>query len=200
MCILCIICTMIIIVPFVQNLAKLFSYLWKPNCLYPPQQTIICLFVHFSQKRHTIICLFVRFSHKRCTIISVFALNLLPQKFPQYRNGSNGFPTDRIWRFGITLRIFRERRPAVIFTIGKVVHNGQLGLVWLIHWNWDRFLECHIFPNHCDIFKDFPVLPGQKENFRNKFGQKTKSWIFWQTLQRQMMKRSIWISVQTIFD
>ena len=65
------------------------------------QQTIICLFVHFSQKRHTIIC--------------VFALNLLPEKFPQYRDGSNGLPKDRIWRFSITLRIFRERRPRYIY-------------------------------------------------------------------------------------
>ena len=63
-----------------ENLAKLLSYLWKPNCLYlpPTQQTIICLLVHFSQKRLTIICL--------------FPLNLLPEKFPQYRNGSNGLP------------------------------------------------------------------------------------------------------------
>ena len=34
---------------------------------------------------------------------------------------------------------FESGGPVVIFTIGKVVHNGQLGLVWLIHWNWDHF-------------------------------------------------------------
>ena len=134
-----------------NNLAKLFSYLWKPNCLFSPQQTIICLFVHFSQKRrHTIIC--------------VLALNLLPEKFPaspQYRNGSNGFPRIEYGDSALLCGYFENGGP-VIFTIGKVVHNGQLGLVWLIHWNWDRFSECHIFPNHSDIFKDFHLLPAPK--------------------------------------
>ena len=142
-----------------NNLAKLFSYLWKPNCLFPPQQTIICLFVHFSQKRrHTIIC--------------VLALNLLPEKFPaspQYRNGSNGFPRIEYGDSALLCGYFENGGP-VIFTIGKVVHNGQLGLVWLIHWNWDHFYECHIFPTVATFSKTF-LRYGGKIMFKTKFGR-----------------------------
>lgn len=152
-----------------------------PNFFHISKSLTVC--IPPSRLLFAFLCTFLRNAIQLFAFLCAFltsAVQLFPfllstffhKSFPQYRNGSNGFPTDRIWRFGITLRIFRERRPAVIFTIGKVVHNGQLGLVWLIHWNWDRFLECHIFPNHCDIFKDFPVLPGQKENLRKKYGKK----------------------------